>query len=488
MSAPVSFVRRAALGAMLFAAVLPVAQAKAPGLGSDLPTTVLKALQAAHVPADALSVTIEALDGEPRLVQHLATQPRNPASLFKLVTSMAGLELLGPAWTWATPVWLQGQILPGGVLDGDLVIKGSGDPKLVQERLWLMLRQLQRLGVREIRGNIVLDSSAFAPSIVQPGDFDGEPWRAGNVQPAALLFNYKVQTYFFRPDPAQGLAWVEAELPLGDPQLPASVPLIAGPCDDWRSTLKPNWSNAAKPRFGGALPAACGEMRWPAADWEPASFNARLLAGLWQQMGGRLGGRVIDGLAPATAPSFELRSPPLAELLRDINKFSNNLMAEQLFLSLVQPADGVPVTVAMARERLSRWLAAKLGDGDFVIDNGSGLSRQTRLSATQLARLLRLAWQSPLMPELMATLPLSGVDGTLQRLDARAIGAAQARAHLKTGSLRDVQAVAGMVQSSSGRRWLLVAIINHPQAGAARPVLDALQRWVAEDLSPSAAP
>ena len=201
-------------------------------------------------------------------------------------------------------------------------------------------------------------------------------------------------------------------------------------------------------------------------------------------MGGRLLGAVRDGVAPATPPSFALTSPALAEVVRDINKFSNNVMAEQLFLTLAlsQRGSGTP---ELAREVLRQWAGARLGsaaDG-LIVDNGSGLSREGRVSAQLLARLLQLAWASPVMPKLMSSLPVSGVDGTLKRSRAT-LG----RAHLKTGSLRDVSGVAGYVLADSGRRYVVVAIVNHSSANAARPAFDALVQWAANDAALALAP
>jgi D-alanyl-D-alanine carboxypeptidase/D-alanyl-D-alanine-endopeptidase (penicillin-binding protein 4) len=164
-------------------------------------------------------------------------------------------------------------------------------------------------------------------------------------------------------------------------------------------------------------------------------------------------------------------------VIRDINKFSNNVMAQQLFLTLALTQRGLG-TPEGAREVMRGWLASRYGDTGraAVIDNGSGLSRETRVSAQLLARLLQDAAASPQMSELMASLPVSGVDGTLRRTKAL-----PGRAHLKTGSLRDVTAVAGYLLAPSGRRYVVVGIVNHANAGAARPALDALIQWTAND-------
>ncbi|MBV8471323.1 MAG: D-alanyl-D-alanine carboxypeptidase/D-alanyl-D-alanine-endopeptidase [Burkholderiaceae bacterium] len=446
---------------------------------------VSQALQQGHLPAEALGLWIQNLEHPELGTSWQAQRPLNPASLTKLATSLAALDQLGPQWTWHTPVWLRGRIdRDSGLLDGDLVIQGRGDPKLVLERLWLLLRQVQTLGVRDIHGRIVLDRSRFALPPRSPSDFDGEGWHPGNVQADALLLNYKTQIYRFTPSP-QGVARISAELPLAMEQ--TSVPLKPGSCQDWRAQLQLQWVEGQTLRFAGSYPASCGELRWPLADPDPASFNARLLAGLWQAMGGRLSDGVVEGPAPDAPPSFEFESPPLAEVLRDINKYSNNLMAEQLLLSASAPADGSASTPEQALTWLSNWLKPRLRDGpgaqDFVLDNGSGLSRQTRLSAAQLGQLLHWAWQQPFMPEFVASLPIAGLDGTLSRAEHQ-FGPGRGRAHLKTGSLRDVNAVAGYVQGGSGQHWAMVAILNDANAAQGRPVLDALVRWVARDLQP----
>jgi len=355
----------------------------------------------------------------------------------------------------------------------------------VVERVWLMLRRLQQLGVREIRGDIVLDRSAFAVPEASPAEFDGDPSRPYNVRPDALMLNYKSVIYSFTPDPARGLATVSAEPALAGVQVDTSVPLAAGPCDDWRSALKAQLGEPTRMHFAGAYPASCGEKTWPVAFADARSYNARLIEQLWREAGGKLGGSVREGPVPAGARQvLDSASPALAEVVRDINKYSNNVMAEQLFLSL--PAASRTATTAAgptrpddARETLRRWVLERFGEAaakETVIDNGSGLSRDTRVSAQLIARLLQQAWSGPVMSELMSSLPVSGLDGTLRRSQAT-----PGRAHLKTGSLRDVAAVAGYVLSNSGKRYVLVAVLNHPNANAGRPALDALVQWAIRD-------
>jgi D-alanyl-D-alanine carboxypeptidase/D-alanyl-D-alanine-endopeptidase (penicillin-binding protein 4) len=150
-------------------------------------------------------------------------------------------------------------------------------------------------------------------------------------------------------------------------------------------------------------------------------------------------------------------------------------MARHVFLAL-SAERGAPGETAASARALRDWMNAKGLDGrDFVVENGSGLSRNERASAAFLVSVLRSAWASSLMPELASSFPVYAVDGTLK---TRRAGAAGGHAHLKGGTLTGVQSVAGYVLDRSGKRWIVVMIVNHPNAQAAQPALDALVEWV----------
>ena len=445
-----------------------------------LPPAVATALARAQVPREALAAVV--VDVEGREPPRLALQPDallNPASVMKLVTTQAALELLGPAFVWETPVYLDARP-EAGRLRGNVYIKGQGDPKLVAERLWLLMRRLRAQGIGVIVGDIVLDRSAFALAPHDAAQFDGEPWRPYNVAPDALLLNYKAMTLAFVPDAAAGVAHISHEPPLAQLEVPASVPLAPDgtPCGDWRTALRADLASAGRIALAGSYAASCGERQWSIAPADPQGFAARAVEGMWRELGGKLTGQVRDGtVPPGLAPAFSVQSPALAEVVRDINKYSNNVMTQQLFLTLALQRSGQG-SLAQARALVTQWWQDYTGlPGTLVVDNGAGLSRDARLSAHALARMLQRAWASPVMPELMASLPIAGVDGTLRRRPSQASGAA----HLKTGTLRDVTAVAGYVLGTSGRRHVLVAIVNHANAPAARPALDALVEWARHD-------
>ena len=473
-----------------------------------LPSEVDAALQRAKVPREAVTMLVVDVQGKvPARLSHRASVPVNPASVMKLVTTYAALDLLGPAFSWSTPVYVEGAVRDG-TLFGNLYIKGQGDPKLVSERLWLLLRRVQGLGIKAIAGDIVLDRSAFEAVEVDPSSFDGEPLRPYNAAPDALLLNFKSVVMTFVPDRTANTAQVQYEPPLAGVRMQSSVPLSSasggsgGDCNGYRAALKADFSDPAQIRFNGSYPASCGEKVWGVAYADAASYATRAVEGMWREMGGKLAGSVREGRVPspqglALKPAFEVMSPPLPEVIRDINKYSNNVMAQQLFLTLSLQArtaasgatgntgnTGSTATLAASREVVQRWWRSAIStststsaDDMPTIDNGSGLSRTDRITAQALARLLQSAYASPYMPELMSSLPISGVDGTLRRSRTAARGSA----HLKSGSLANVAGVAGYVLAASGKRYALVMIVNHPNANAARPAIEALLDWTMKD-------
>ncbi|MDB5899429.1 MAG: penicillin-binding protein 4 precursor (D-alanyl-D-alanine carboxypeptidase)-like protein [Ramlibacter sp.] len=456
----------------LSSCALALAVSCAAATAQGLPAEVESALADSGLPRDAVVMLVAPADGGPARVAHRVDAAVNPASVAKLATTFAALDLLGPAFAWNTPVYFDGPVRDG-VLQGNLVIKGQGDPKLVIERLWLLLRRVQSLGVRSITGDIVLDRSAFSVAPRDPAAFDGEPLRPYNASPDALLVNFKTVTVTVTPE--RGQARVRAEPALAGVQWPAAVPVAAGECGDWITGLKADFRSLAQVRFAGSFPAACGERVWQIAFPDPNGYAPRLIAAQWREIGGELRGQVREGrVPPGLKPVFEFASPPLAEVVRDINKYSNNVMAQQLFLtlSLQQRGNG---TFEGSREVLRAWWRERFGGEPPVTDNGSGLSRVESITARQLAQLLQAAWASSLMPDFVASLPALGLDGTLRR-QRQNVG----QAHLKTGSLNEVSGVAGYVHGASGRRYVIVAIANHPKrASAIRPATQALIDWTA---------
>lgn len=440
----------------------------APIHAAELPPEVAVALKEAGIPLRSVGVVVQGVDSQQPLIRHNARQSMNPASAMKLVTTYAALELLGPAYTWKTDAFDDAA--------GNLYLRGSGDPRLALEQFWLLLRQLRTRGVGAISGDLILDRSAFQVPPHDPGEFDHEPYRPYNAGPDALLVNLNSLRLSLRPDAKSKAVAVIAETPGDELPLSNRLRLSDEACGDWREKFKVAVLDGVI-ELSGVFPLACGEKVLNLSPWAADVQLERLFRSLWRELGGSLSGKVRAGSVPASARLLvSQESPALGEIVRDINKYSNNVMARQVFLSL-DPAR--PATSEGARRRLGVWLAEKgVALPELVLDNGSGLSRKERISADGLSQLLLAAWASPVMPELISSLPLAGVDGTLKkRLNG---SAATGRAHLKTGYLDGVRAIAGYVLDNKQRRWVVVFLINDPRSRLGKPAMDALLRWVAE--------
>jgi len=462
---------------------LIAAAALAPGTASaaeHLPASVSSALRAAGVPAASAAAVVQEVGAPRPLLAFNAGNPMNPASTIKLVTTLAGLELLGPTFRWKTDVLAAGP-LRGEVLEGDLVLRGQGDPKLTVENFWLMLRALRARGLREIRGDLVLDRGYFEPINQDTGRFDGEPLRPYNVPPDPLLLNFKAFRFTFVPDPESRTATVAVEPRSALLRLANSVRLSEGPCNDWRARLKAEFNGdggEARASFAGSYPSSCGEKTWNVALQSHPNYVHGVFRQLWEEMGGVLRGGVREAPAPAGARLlYSHESPALAEVVRDMNKYSNNVMARQVFLTLSAEATGLPARADRSAEVIAAWLARMgLDFPELAMENGSGLSRGDRISARNMGRLLLAAYASPVMPEFIASLPLVAYDGTMKRrLKSESVAG---QAHIKTGSLSDVRSLAGYVLDSRGRRYAVVFFVNHPNAGATQAAQDALLAWV----------
>jgi D-alanyl-D-alanine carboxypeptidase/D-alanyl-D-alanine-endopeptidase (penicillin-binding protein 4) len=452
---------------------------------SALPASVNQALAAAKIPLGNVAVVVQEVGVHHETVRANANAPMNPASVMKLVTTYAALEQLGPAYRWKTEAYAAGT-LQDGVLDGDLVLKGGGDPKLDLESFWRLVRALRGKGLREIRGGLVLDRSRFERNDGDAGRFDGDPFRPYNVLPDALLVNYRSLRFVFSPEPERGAVrmYVEPRPPALD--VVNALKLAEGGCPEgsaFREILKPSFEPARQRAiFSGSYPASCGEKDLNVALLEPNDQVAGVFRQLWLESGGRWdnggNGSVRDGLVPPGARLLHAHeSETLAEIVRDTNKFSNNIMARHLFLALGADARSGSQQKSVAAVRA--WLASKgIPAPELVMENGSGLSRVERISAGNLAAMLQQAWKSPVMPEFISSMPIAGIDGTMRR---RVKGeGVTGQAHVKTGLLSDVRALGGYVLDRHGKRIVVVMIVNHPNAHAAQPAMDALLRSVYE--------
>ncbi len=468
---PAPFLRLVATLGLLSVLALP---SHASNLAQFSPKLV-KAMQQHKLPADALSLAIVPLDGPGQARFIGADVPLNPASTMKLVTTYAALELLGPTHRWATRLYTLGT-LNGDTLQGDLYLQLGGDPKLTQERLWLLLRDLRSAGVKHVSGRLLLDSSHIRPNVGQSFKDDGnDPSRPFLVDADSLLVNFKSLRVDVRT--RSGQSFVSIEPPLANVQVDNAVQVKpASTCPRWpalRFETK-DQGQQARIRVVGSLPNGCLAQHYVSL-LDHASYTSALLRALWQELGGSIGGE--NGLVASVPPGAQLlaysQSEDVATVIRDINKFSNNTMARQLFYGIgAQFRQAGDAHDGDAAERvIQQWFRSKqISPQALVMENGSGLSRIERISARQMANMLQSAWQSPYAAEFIASMPLAGMDGTLRR---RLRGTAvEGQAHMKTGSLNNVRALAGYTRDAKHHTWAVVAIINHPRPWGASQILD----------------
>jgi len=417
-------------------------------------------------------------------------QPFQLASTTKLITTLAALELLGPDYRWRTQAYLDG-MLYGGRLLGDLIIVGGGDVSLSSDALRAWFVELRERGLQEIWGDVVLDRFAFS---LNEDDHANTPPpaldRPGYARPDALMLDEGVLRVALHTGPKRATS---VRLAPNQSDISVVNRVTAGTgCSAIAQLEESNLSPRLVVR--GAWSPACGDREIAQLALPHAELTQGAVSELWRDAGGgRIRGRVRSRTGAGTEPDTSVprgldgdplqpwathASPPLSSLIRDINKSSDNLAARSVFLSVASDFPHRPATLPAARERVTAWLRGQgLKDDAIAVDNGSGLSPTEKGTPRALVQLLLNAWQSPNAQTFVDSLPIAGVDGTLGRRMAN--GPAAGRAHLKTGTTSEARALAGYVKAHSGRTYAVAAIVNHPQAASATPVLDGVIEWLA---------
>lgn len=458
----------------------PVVMADTP-----LPGTVKTQLDRQELSAAGMGIWVQAVDSDKPLIAHQAERLFNPASVMKLVTTVASLDILGPTYTWKTEFYAD-RMPVNGVVEGDLYIKGYGDPWFRSEDLWDSVRRLRELGVREIRGDVILDDSYFAPITTDPGEFDNRPDRVYNALPNALLLDNRAVRIAITPHGDEESA-VSTWPPNPRVSLSNSLNLVNRPCrnDTNRPVIDIRDSTAASAeiKVGGTVSRQCSPHLYYRVAGDPHDAFFHAFESLFESAGGTITGTWRKGLLQSGAKKLLTHdSRPLSNYLWLQNKWSNNVMARQIMLTMGAEIEGTPATELKAARVIDRWARERGLDWDgAVIENGSGLSRVSRLTPRQIGDMLQSVWRSPFMAEVMATLPLAGIDGTMRK--RLADGSIRGHAHIKTGTLRDVRAGAGFLLAKSGRRYVVVMLHNEQgvQYGGGTRVQDALLEWLYEN-------
>lgn len=449
-----------------------------------VPAAVTQVIAAQRLPPGAVSFAVIDPDSGRLVLGQNPDTLRSPASTVKVVTTFAALDLLGPSYTWHTRASFRGD-LNEGVLDGDLILQGGGDPYMTLERWWSFARELRAKGLREIHGDIVIDDTAYALPAEDPAEFDGKPNRSYNVLPNALMVNFQSIEFHVVPDAAAGRVDIIANPSPGNLSIENHVRFVAGPCRASAARVDFKVDSAGWDRvvFSGALSPHCAERSFARVLLHPNTYAFGTFVELWRELGGKFTGKLrVEATPPAVQALLSFDSLTLGEIVRLTNKFSSNLMARHLLLTMGEEHMGGPATLDKGAAAMADWSRERgLDLQGMDIDNGSGLSHRTHISALQMAKVLSAAYHSRYAPEFLTSLPLAGVDGTLRsRMKMTPAGAAR----LKTGHLDGVSGVAGYVTAASGKTYVLVCLVNDARVdfGAGDPVHAALVNWILADL------
>ncbi|MFT5501570.1 MAG: D-alanyl-D-alanine carboxypeptidase/D-alanyl-D-alanine-endopeptidase (penicillin-binding protein 4) [Woeseiaceae bacterium] len=473
---------RSRVSSTIMTAISLVLSATLVSAQTSLPLPVQSALNYRSVPHETLSIYVEDLTSGDVVLSWNDTVPRNPASVEKMLTTLVALDTLGPTYTWKTDVHVLGEV-EQGVLEGDLLLKGYGDPYLVTERFWQLLRQIRQSGITSINGDLLIDDSYFNVGNYDPAAFDREPLRAYNVAPNALLTNFKVVRFYFEPNKDATGVNVIPEPQLQNLELVNRLRVVNGACRGYQRgiTITPNEA-VSEITFSGNFPGGCDYYRMDRAALGHNAYTFGLFTSLWREGSGDITGSWKNSVMIDDAePWFSFESLPLTDIITKVNKHSNNVMARQLLYTLGAENYGPPGTEEKGRQFVMEWLDKNDMDAaELSLGNGAGLSRNSRMTARHLGNLLHFAYRQPYMPEYLSSLSLAGLDGTLSRRFRN--GSLTGMAHIKTGSLDHVSAFAGYFQSRSGNRFVVVTLQNHEDVhrGPGKEVQEALLQWLYE--------
>jgi D-alanyl-D-alanine carboxypeptidase/D-alanyl-D-alanine-endopeptidase (penicillin-binding protein 4) len=450
---------------------------------AELPPEIARVLTAHSIPLADASVVVQEVDAGEPVLSHLASESRSPASVMKVITTWSALEMLGPAYTWPTEVYFMGGF-DGTKLDGNLALKGYGDPYLVEEEVWKMVRAVRRIGLSSISGDLVLDDSFFDTSAEpEPGAFDGQPYRTYNVVPSAILMNFKAVSFQFRPDRGGTKVNVTTDPILENLKVDNNLELGDGACGGYQAGIAFNHRDTAaldEVVLDGKFSRRCNAYALSRTALQHDTYAFGLFEQLWKESGGSFNGKLGKAVVPAEEkPALVWRSRPLGEVIRSINKNSNNVMTRQLVYTLGAELGGAPGTREKGVAAIRSFLESrKIDAATLVMQNGAGLSRDERASAGLLASVLRAAYKSPYAAEFVSSLSLGGQDGTTRgRFEQRATVSPM---HVKTGRLDHVSALVGYVHAPTGKTYVIAVILNTENAhrGPGQELEEAVVRWV----------
>ncbi len=440
-----------------------------------LPTELQKLMKRFHVAKKNSGILIMRLDNNEVLASVNRTTAFNPASVIKIVTAAAAIDTHSPNYTWQTRIAIDG-VVKNNTLNGNLYLIGGGDPYITAEKFEYIIRSLYRHGIKTINGNLIIDDSYYQLPFHSPEEFDGAEFRTYNVGANAMLVNFKSLEVVLTNDGKNVIAYT---VPPNDQFiLNNNIKPGNGQCRSWRRNLNERYyveENSITLKLSGGYPFRCKKQSLRLAALKHVDYIGGYFTAIWREMGGHFNGVYQQGKTPETATVIDSHeSQTLSQVTTLMNKYSNNVIARHLFLSLADNAQ--TRSIENAREAMQQWLKKHTIDNQTVIDNGSGLSRLTRITPKNMGRALKLVWQHPYREEIIASFPILGLDGTLKKRPSEGISKGMAR--FKTGSLVNSKAIAGFFRDKKNNPYLLVIFNKNSSTRNAKSFQNAVLKWL----------
>ena len=424
-----------------------------------LPQTINEQIRQSGISKKDISIYIKEAGAGGKVVASLnAERTRTPASVIKVLTTYAAVLKLGFNYRWQTKFYTTGSV-KNGVLHGDLLIKGFGDPTLKAKDLDKIVSYIRAEGIRKVKGNIVIDRSYFKVGNKDSSGFDENPYSAYNAMPDAMMFNERVSTVCVTPK-KQSVTKKYADHSY---QVINNLQYVNKSCRgkySWPRVKIDKSTSTPKVILNGKISKRCGKQNICKVLTKPYKSFYYALKEKMKEEGIPVSGHMKLKKIPQNATEiFSYYSDTLEKIISKTAKKSNNLYARHLLLLLGAKTYGAPATLQKGRDAIVKILSSKgaLGTGVLRLDNGSGLSRVAKMNAKLLATMYDNAYDR-YGQRWMNTLSIAGVDGTIKRRFRGTV--VRNRAWMKTGTLRRVKNIGGYVKNRAGKRYTVVILVN----------------------------
>ncbi|MEO7083025.1 MAG: D-alanyl-D-alanine carboxypeptidase/D-alanyl-D-alanine-endopeptidase [Gemmatimonadaceae bacterium] len=449
--------------------------------GTPALAEAVSAALSSHTRGGSWGAVIVSLTRGDTLYAQNADVMMQPASTMKMYTSAVALDRFGPDYTFRTPVLRDGEVGPDGTLMGSLYLRGVGDPAL-GPRFWheeapmdVLAKQIAAAGIKRVHGDIVGDATAFDDKLVPDGWKTSYLGASYAARVSALSLNENLVWVVVKPE--GGKASVTLEPATTSIPVEASVSVVGGTGGRISATRRPDGSLSVR----GSIGARSGPLKYSLVVDNPPLFTTGALRASLQKVGVAIDGQTRLGPTPATAVSVAaLSSPPLGQIIGEMDRESINIVAELLFRASARAGGAAVGSAETGLGNLRDFLSKKVGTSPMVVDvsDGSGLSLNDHVTPRSMVQLLGYVHQATWGPVFHAALPVDGESGTLKR---RAKGTpARGNLHAKTGTTNTVAALGGYVTAKNGEVLAFSLIYNGADRWNAKTAMDQIGNSMAD--------